>query len=52
MPKLIIIVGCNGAGKSTFILQIENGLIVLMTEHIPEYFNHRLLDITKYINTT
>ena len=35
----------------TNILQIENELIVLMTDHIPEYFNHRLPDITKFINT-
>ena len=34
----------------TNILQIEKGEVVLMTEQIPEYFNHRLPDIFKFIN--
>jgi predicted ABC-type ATPase len=33
----------------TNLLQIEKGEIVLMTEKIPDYFNHRLPDIFKLI---
>lgn len=35
----------------TNLLQIENGEIVLMTEKIPDYFNHRLPVIYKLIKT-
>ena len=79
MPKLTIIAGCNGAGKSTYassllpdditsfdnlllidnsttnkiysnILQIENGLIELMTNQIPDYFERRFPSIYELIN--
>jgi len=49
MPDLIIIAGCNGAGKSTFLLQIEKGEILLMSDKLPDYFKHRLPDIYELI---
>ena len=49
MPSLIVIAGCNGAGKSTFasssLLQIEHGEIVMMADKLPDYFKRRFPDI-------
>ena len=62
MPDLIIIAGCNGAGKSTFAssflpegltsfdydrLFLEN--LLLMSDRVPDYFKHRLPEIYELI---
>ena len=36
----------------TNILQIENGLVELMADKIPDYFNHRLPNIYNFINSS
>jgi adenylate kinase family enzyme len=47
MPKLIIIAGCNGAGKSTFASSLfPDGLFSFDYDKLYlEYFKHRLPEI-------